>query len=109
MIVGSGRVGVGLLGLLELADAVPLAAAVGDHVGGTTVDVQVVRAVDVPRVSTRRPIVAAVANAVQRTRAIVTQGGQVEVITCIGGGREARVVDTTAVVEVVLVCCTQVG
>ena len=62
----------GLLGLLELADPEPADAVVAGHAGGTTVDVQVVRAVDVPRVSTRRPIVAAVAKTVHLTRVVST-------------------------------------
>ena len=109
MTVGSGRVGVGLLGLLELADPVPAVAAAAGRDYVVNVERQAVRGVAVPWDSTRRPIVAVVANGVQVTSVVGTQGGQVEVITCIGGGREASVPDTMAVVGVVLVCCTQVG
>ena len=98
----------GLLGLLKSLCPEPEAAGVVVHGDVTTAEVQVVRVVAAPWVSTRRPIVAVVANVVQLTRDVVTQGGQVEVVVCIGSRREARV-DTTIVVAVVLVRCTQVG
>ena len=51
--VGSGKFGVGLLGLLEPADPVPVvAAAVAAHADVATVEVQVVRVVAGPREST---------------------------------------------------------
>ena len=43
--VGSGRFGVGLLGLLEPVDPVPVDAAVGVHVDVATAEAQVERAV----------------------------------------------------------------
>ena len=60
--VGSGRFGVGLLGLLEPADPEPVLAGVVAHADAATVEAQVVRADVVLWVSTRRPIVAVVAN-----------------------------------------------
>ena len=47
-----GKVGVGLLGLLESADPVPVVADVGVHVDAATGEMQSVRAVDVPWGST---------------------------------------------------------
>lgn len=99
----------GLLGLLEPANPEPALADVVVHADAATVEDQGVREFVVPWVSTRRPIAAAVANAVQLTRDVVSQAGQIEVITCSGGRREARVGDTTAEVGVVLVYCTHVG
>ena len=67
----------------------PVVASVAAHVDGTTVEVQAVRVASVPWVSTWRPIEAKVANEVQLTRVVVTQGGQLEVITCVGCGKES--------------------
>ena len=51
--VGSGRVGMGLLGLLEIADPAPVAADVAVHDdGATAVEVQVERVAAVRWVST---------------------------------------------------------
>ena len=80
-----------------------VAAEVADHEDTTIVEVQAVRVVAAREVRTWRPIVAAVANDAQLTRAVVTQGGQVEVIACGGGGRETGV-DTGIVI--ILPCCT---
>ena len=97
-------------GLLECwLDPVHVVAGAGAHADGATAEDQVVRVVVPPWVSTWRPIPAAAAKVVQLIFDAVTQGGQVEVITCIGGGREARVVDTTASVGVGLRCSAQVG
>ena len=46
--VGSGRVGVELLGLLKTADSVPVAAVVVAHPDVIKIEVQAVRAVAVP-------------------------------------------------------------
>ena len=61
-------------GLLKSADPEPVVAGGGVHEDVTTEEAQVVRVV-ARRVSTRRPIVAGVANVVQPTRGVVTQGG----------------------------------
>ena len=96
-------------GLLECwLDSVPVVAVVIAHDDDTTAEVQAVRGVVVPRVSTRRPIAAVVTNDEQLTRSVLTQGGQVKVVTCVGSGRKARVGDTTTAVDVTLVCCTHV-
>ena len=50
--VGSGRFGVGLLGLLEPADSEPEVAAIVEHADPATIEVQVVRAVTGPWGST---------------------------------------------------------
>ena len=50
--VGSGRVGMGLLGLLEIADPVPAEAVVVVHADAATEEVQGVRVAAVPWVST---------------------------------------------------------
>ena len=97
----------GLLGLLKPADSEPEVAVVAVHVDDTTGELHGVRVAAGPRVSTRRPIVAVVAKEVQLTRVVVTQDGQVEIITCVGSGRKPRV-DTTAGINVALVCCTHV-
>ena len=99
----------GLLGLLEPADSEPLGAVLlvyGDEIPGED---QAVRVYFAKRVSTRRPIVAVSTNVDQLIKVVVTQGGQVEIITCVGNGRKARGVDTTAGVAIALVCCTHVG
>ena len=98
----------GLLGLLEPADSEPVVvdASAAAHDDVTTAEVQAVCAAAVDQASTRRPIVAVSANALQLTRVIVTQGGQVKVVACISSGRKARVVNTTAAVVVDFVCCT---
>ena len=97
-------------GLLEPADPEPVVAGVGVvHADVTTVEAQAVRVATIPRVSTRRPIEAAVANVEQPTRDVETQGGQVEVIACVSGGWEAGVINTTIAIVVVLVRCTHVG
>ena len=93
-------------GLLEPANPAPGVADVVAHADATTVEVQVVRVVAAPRVSTRRPIVAVVANAEQLTRVVVTQGGQVKVFACVSSGRKAGGGDTTAGVLVEHGCCT---
>ena len=100
---GEGRGGV--LGLLKPVDPETVDAADVVHADVTTAEEQAVRAAAVPWVSTWRPIVAPVANVVQITSAVVTQGGQVEVIACISSGGKARI-DTAAVVGVALPCCT---
>ena len=46
--IGSGRVGVELLGLLKTADSVPVAAVVVAHPDAIKIEVQAVRAVAVP-------------------------------------------------------------
>ena len=78
----------GLLGLLEPADSVPVEAIAAVYIDVTTAEVHAVREVAVPRVSTRRPIEAVVANGVQLTSIVVTQGGQVKVVACVGRGRK---------------------
>ena len=85
---------------------VPVVAAADVHVDATTVEVQEVRVETIPRESTWRPIVAVAANDVQMIIVVATQGGQVEIFVCIGGGRKARV-DTTIGVEPGR--CTHVG
>ncbi len=75
-------------GLLKRLRPEPVAAAVEGHVDATTGEVQVVRVATDPCGSTRRPIVANDANVDQLTREVVTQGGQVEVVVCIGSGRK---------------------
>ena len=115
MTIGSGR---GFLesdtcrgqaqGLLERwLDPAPIAVVEeGAHGDVTTAEVQGVRFAGVPRVTTWRPIRATAANVVQLTRDVVTQGGQVKIITCVGSGREAGVVDTTIGVAVAVAYCT---
>ena len=104
---GEGRGGV--LGLLKRLCPEPVEAVVGVHTDDTTAKGQVVRVAAVQWVSTRRPIVADEANEVQLTIVVVTQGGQVEVVACVGYRWEARVVNTTIAVVIALVRCTHVG
>ena len=80
----------GLLGLFEPVDPAPGdAGGVGHDDVATGEDQAECRRGELePRVSTRRPILAAAANVGQLTRDVATQGGQVEVITCIGCGRK---------------------
>ena len=56
---------------------------VAAHGNPTRFKYHVVRIVFYPQVRTRRPIVASSANIVQLTREVITQGGQVEIITCV--------------------------
>ena len=95
----------GLLRLLKPADAEPAVSIVAEYLDATTADVQQIRAVAVPRVSTRRPIAAAViANVVQLTRVVETQGGQVKIFACISGrGKSLRWGPTLAIV-----CCSPI-
>ena len=60
----------GLLGLLEPADPDPVAAVDAAHADEITLEAQGVRVVDVPWVSTRRPIFAVEANGVQPTSVV---------------------------------------
>ena len=84
-----GRVGVGLLGLLEPVDPKPGEAAVAEaHVEVTIGEAQAVREFAVLRVSIRRPIEAVAANLAQLTRVVATQGGQIEVFACVSGRRK---------------------
>ena len=96
-------------GLLKRLYPEPEGAAAVVHTDATTEEVQAVRVVAAPRGSTRRPTPAVAANAGQLTSAVLTQGGQVEVVACVSCRRETGVVDTTIIVAVVLVCCAHVG
>ena len=95
----------GLLGLLKPADSVPVAAVVVAHIDVTTAEAQAVRVEAVPWVSTRRPIVAIVANVVQLTRAVPTQCGQVKIITCVSGRRKG----TRCGPAIIVYTCTLIG
>ena len=101
------RAGVRLLELLQPTASVPEVAVAVVDADATTADRQAVRALSVPRGSTRRPIVAEDANAAQITRVVVTQEGQVEEVACIGSLRNPST-DTTDGFVVVLVRCAQV-
>ena len=92
-------------GLLQYSKSETVVTIVGVHEDASMIEVQGTCGVTIPRVSTRRPIVAIASNAIQLTIEVSTQDGQVEIITCIGCRRDTRM-ETTTTVVVSLPCCT---
>ena len=91
-----------------------IAEGICTHVDTTTVELQIVRIVTVPRISTWWPILTGGANTAYNINDVATQGRQIEIITCISYGRRPRIEDATINIVVNFprrthVCCVICG